>query len=128
MKPRELLKKCKEADECLLEDTYKSMIKRNLANPKDNDTFKLVSKILKIPFDAQGNAYIEYNNTTHNTYAFSNEYYSYCTEFQTKSVYENFKCLDKEDQKAVLYLTKSLFYNQTSPELFMHSEDLDEYL
>lgn len=134
---KELLELCYEADECFSEETYKSILKRNLANIQDNETFKLVSKLLKIPYDERGNVYIEYdipkeqqigNISTHKFYPFSSEYYPYLTEFQNNTVYDNFKCLGTEDQKAILYLTQALFYNQTSPELFMHSEDLDEYL
>lgn len=137
MTTKELLELCYEADECFSEETYKSILKRNLANIQDNETFKLVSKLLKIPSDERGNVYIEYdipkeqqigNISTHKVYPFSSEYYPYLTEFQINTVYDNFKCLGTEDQKAILYLTQALFYNQTSPELFMHSEGLDEYL
>ncbi len=136
MTTKELLELCYEADECFSEDTYKSILKRNLANIQDNQTFKLVSKILKIPFDERGNVYIEYdiskepqtgNICTRKVYPFSREYYPYLTEFQRNSIYDNFKCLSTQNQKAILYLTHALFYNQISPELFMHSEDLDEY-
>lgn len=137
MTTKELLELCYEADEDFSEDTYKSILKRNLANIQDNKTFKLVSKILKIPSDERGNAYIEYdipeelqiaNIFTHKVYPFSSEYYPYLTEFQNNTVYDNFKCLGTEDQQSILYLTQALFYNQTSPELFMHSEGIDEYL
>lgn len=91
MTTKELLELCYEADECFSEDTYKSILKRNLANIQDNQTFKLVSKILKIPFDERGNVYIEYdiskepqtgNICTRKVYPFSREYYPYLTEFQ----------------------------------------------
>lgn len=132
MTTKELLELCYEADECFSEETYKSILKRNLANIQDNETFKLVSKLLKIPSDERGNVYIEYdipkeqqigNISTHKVYSFSSEYYPYLTEFQNNTVYDNFKCLGTEDQRAILYLTQALFYNQTSPELFMPSED-----
>ena len=135
MTTKELLELCYEADEDFSEDTYKSILKRNLANIQDNKTFKLVSKILKIPSDERGNVYIEYdipeelqiaNIFTHKVYPFSSE--SYLTEFKNNTVYDNFKCLGTEDQQSILYLTQALFYNQTSPELFMHSEGIDEYL
>lgn len=137
MTTKELLGLCYEADECFSEETYKSILKRNLANIQDNETFKLVSKILKIPSDERGNVYIEYdipkeqqigNISTHKVYPFSSEYYPYLTEFQNNTVYDNFKCLGTEDQKAILYLTQALFYNQTSPELFMPSDDDYEQL
>ena len=137
MTTKELLELCYEADECFSEDTYKSILKRNLANIQDNQTFKLVSKILKIPSDERGNVYIEYdipkeehgaNICTHKVYSFSREFYPYLSEFQNNSVYDNFNCLKTKDQKAILYLTQALYYNQTSPELFIHSEYPDEYL
>lgn len=44
MTTKELLELCYEADEDFSEDTYKSILKRNLTNIQDNKTFKLVSK------------------------------------------------------------------------------------
>lgn len=137
MTENDLLDECYKLDKDFSEETYKSILKRNLVNVQDNKTIKLVTKILNIPSDKQGNLYIEYdipqefkigNIDKQKVYPFTSDYYSYISEFQSNSVYDNFSCLPYKNQQAILYLTKALYYNQTSPELFMPSLYVDESL
>lgn len=122
---------CYNENSVSIEDTYKSIKRRNLVNEKDNPVIKLIAKLLKIPSDENGNFYIEFdipknlqigNISKRKVYPFTSEYYSYLAEFQTNSIYSNFMCMNKENQQAILYLTKALYYNLQYPELFINPD------
>ena len=125
-----LLKSCTKIDPQFSEDTYKSMCRRNLANVKNNQTFKTVAAVLDIPIDNDGNPYIEYDisnglqtggTAKPRTYPFTSDYYSYVTEFQGNTVIENFACLSAQNGRAVATLTESLYHNLYAPEFFAPS-------
>lgn len=127
-----LLQLCREIDSGFSEDTYKSMRRRNLANIKDNATFKTVAEVLNIPLDDNGTPYVEYDIpdgsqtggiSKHRVYPFTSDYYSYVLEFQTNTVFQNFECLSAENRHAAAVLAESLYYNLYCPELFMPSDD-----
>lgn len=117
MSQKDLLEECKK-DVTFSEDTYKSILRRNLVK-LDNYTIKLVSKILGIPDDFS----VKHKSTEHKSYSFTDDYYYYLMEFQMNSVYDNFQCLSKNNQRAILYLANALYYNQIHPELFLEEDE-----
>ena len=135
MKETELLEKCIDLDIGFSEDTYKSIKKRNIVNISKNETLKIVASILNIPSDENGNLYIEYeipeelqigNINKHRVYSYTNEYYSYMTKYDSNSILYSFKHLSKQNQGAITYLTTALYYNISSPELFLPNDINDE--
>lgn len=121
---------CNEDEKEISSDTYYSIMKRNVVNIKNNKLLKKIIEVLDIPTDNSGNIlFIEHDylspitKTTHKSPAFTHEYYEYLVEFQNNSVYYNFECLDEKNKRAMTYLAKSLYYNQTCSERFMINPD-----
>ena len=132
-----LIEKCNEpySSEIYPINTYKAIIKRNLAKPDNNAMIKRLIEVLDIPTDKNGN--IIFIKEKHNTISINNkkitcrailfdrvtkEYFQHIFEFQRNSVFENFLCLEEKNQKAIVFLTRSLYFNQFAPEQFMDDD------
>lgn len=138
MSENELLDKCAELDDCFNEETYKSIVKRNLVKLKDNPTMQTVAQVLGIPFDENGIPYIDKGSKNEKKklnkslnekliperiYTLTDEYIKYSNEFQIIGIKESFKLLSINDMRAITYLVKALKENILAPELFYHTEE-----
>ena len=133
LKQRELIDKLSQIDSVFSEDTYMSILKRNLANVKDNATMKLIVQVLGIPTDSNGIPYILrklpdtgkssiIDKTEYKQYYYTQETSNYMLEFQIDDVYNAFKKLNENNKKAVLYLVHSLNNYTIAPDVFENDE------
>ena len=152
----ELLSLCSEAGYNISENTYKSIMKRNVVRVRNNETLKALVDVLKIPTNESGSVlYIErfcreivsadqikkqkktvklakqdkhikwtIKNKKLHQILFTSAGSDYILEFQNNSVFSNFNCLDHQNQRAIIFLIKSLYDNQMTPERFMNNENI----
>ncbi|MCI6616729.1 hypothetical protein [Ruminococcus sp.] len=125
-----LMEECVKKDECFSRETYKSIMRRNIVKIKENLTIKDLIDVLEIPTDEDGNIIFNENNyptptglTPITFEKYTDEYKDYIFEFNQASVYHNFNCLNEDNQKAIIYLTRSLYYNQFAPEQFTFQDE-----
>jgi|GEM_PF-5722976 hypothetical protein len=134
LKQRELIDKLSQNDPAFSEDTYMSILKRNLVNVKDNATMKSIEEVLGISVDSNGIPYILrklpdtgnssiIDKTEYKQYYYTKETSNYMLEFQIDDVYNAFKKLNENNKKAVLYLVHSLNNYTIAPDVFENDED-----
>ncbi len=126
----DLLSECSKRDKSISGETYKSIMKRNIVKVKENPTIQILIDVLEIPTYEDGNIIFNENNYPTPTglkpitlKKYTNEYKDYIFEHNSGSVYHNFNCLNEDNQKAIIYLTRSLYYNQFAPEQFTFQDE-----
>ena len=123
-----LYDKCMSIDPAFNEDTFKQSLKRGVVDISNNQNIQTVIKVLNIP-NVNGIPYIDNDDMLtkkHKNYQFTKEYYSYIAKYQTGSALQSFMNISEKNQKAIIYLTKALYYNERNPELFENKYDYED--
>ena len=129
----QLINEISQIDSTFNENTYYSILKRNLVDIKNNETIKLIVQVLDIPVDSNGIPYISRKlpyadensflyKTEHKDYVFTPEALECLTKFHQNSIYYGFDMLSEKDKKIILYLVHCFNNYTIAPDVFENDE------